>query len=133
MKHLHEYSTTVDADILTLSLAVIIESEQDFVTFASSFIRASTIAGSMVVDAIIERPSQRKITFDAFVELTMMLQDKKNASIIETLKKDLDDSRVCQWAEMIEQLSSTINLVDAQSIQSFLDELVKENGETKAL
>jgi hypothetical protein len=95
MKYLRQHPTTIDADILTLSLAVIIGSEKKFATFASSFIPDAAIAGSMIVDAITERPSQRKITFDAFMELTAVLQDEKNAAIIETLKKDLDDSRIC--------------------------------------
>lgn len=56
----------------------------------------------MVLDAITAHPHQRKMTFDAFMELTIVLQDEKNLSLIETLKVSLEDANICQWAEMIE-------------------------------
>lgn len=58
MKYLRDNPTTVDSDILTVSLVVTITDMDDFVSYASSLIRNTLKAGAFVLNAITGRPKQ---------------------------------------------------------------------------
>ena len=63
LKYMNTNPTTVDAEILILSLAVVVQDQKSFVSFAADLIVTAPIT-SMVIDSLKTRPSQSKMTYD---------------------------------------------------------------------
>jgi len=51
--------------------------------------------------------------------------------LIESIKETLADAHISEWAALIKENQVGINLLDAATIQSFLDELIGIYGEPK--
>ena len=125
MKHLRQHSSPQDSGILILSLAATIKDNQEFVNFASAFIRGSVSAAGMMVDAIDEHPCQTKISFDEFIALTDFLQYSSNTAAIESIQQDLLKTQISSWNEKVELAQKAEVITDADSIQSFIDEMIQ--------
>ena len=101
LKYIRTNPTTVDSEVLMLSLAVTVQNHKRFVSFASEFVVTAPIS-FMVIDTIKTRPSQSKMTYESFADLVSLLQDKTYASTIDAIKDSLTSTQLCRWAKVIE-------------------------------
>jgi hypothetical protein len=62
-----------------------------------------------------------------------LIQRESNAPVIESIKETLAATHICEWVTLIKVRQIGLNLLDAASIQSFLDELIGIYGKTKQL
>jgi hypothetical protein len=62
-----------------------------------------------------------------------LIQQESNVPVIESIKETLAAAHICEWVTLIKEKQIGLNLLDAASIQSFLDELIGIYGETKQL
>ena len=63
------------------------------------------------------------------MKLGSCVMAQSNQKTITAFKKELIDTPLAGWIEYIESNKAHLNVIDADSVQSFLDELIEKYGE----
>jgi hypothetical protein len=97
-----------------------------FVNLAEMFVACPS--SKLVLESISNNPKQQKISFDSLLKLISCVRANINQPTINAHREQLVDTPLAGWIEFIEYNKAQLNVMDAVSIQSFIDELVAAYG-----
>ncbi len=68
------------------------------------------------------------MTFEQFLTLTDLIQEKDFATTIDALDETLAATQLINWEKLIKTTHAASAISNAKSVQSSLDELIKRYG-----
>lgn len=128
MQYFSKKADEYDTHVLALASVVAITNTAEFLEYTTSMLAGTVKTGALLLSGLAAINKQRMMSFDAFIGLCTTLQQSKYTETIASLNEKLLGSQLCEWEQLIKDSHALAAIADAESIQTFLNELIEKYG-----